>query len=111
MDQTTAASPGLLRIHALTNPTGLRVHGEIDMVTRPIWERALAQVSANGETVHIECTGLSFIDVRGTSALMAAAQRLTANGGRLIVQAPPPSLTRILRTLWDGFPPIEVLPQ
>jgi hypothetical protein len=48
----------------------------------------------------VELAGLRFIDVAGTSELMAFAQ--SHPSVRLILHAPPVSLRRILALLWPG---------
>jgi anti-anti-sigma factor len=79
--------------------TGLRVIGEIDLNGHDEWERALRRVTAPGEEVHLDLTGLSFIDVRGVALLVDVAGRMR-EGQRIVVLGAPPGLQRVLQVLW-----------
>ncbi|MEU0003462.1 STAS domain-containing protein [Streptomyces sp. NPDC006314] len=97
-----------LDVYPLTGRTGIRAAGEVSLPTRDIWERALERAVREGEDVYyLELSALTFVDVAGAGALADAARRL---GGqrRLVLDRPPPGLSRILGLLWPGLPAIEV---
>jgi anti-anti-sigma factor len=105
---TTAASrggdalPELLEIVALTDRIGVQVVGQIDLTVRAQWESALAALTDEStEDLHVDLTGLTFIDVRGTAALVEMARALD-QGQRVVLQHPPGVLIRILETMWPG---------
>lgn len=79
--------------------TGLRVAGEIDLNGHDDWERALRRVTSPGEEVHLDLTGLTFIDVRGVALLVDVAGRMR-DGRRITVLGAPPGLQRVLQVLW-----------
>jgi anti-anti-sigma factor len=87
---------------------GLRVAGEVDLNSHQVWEQALHRVLGRSGDVHLDLTGLRFIDARSTVALVRVAGML-ADGQRLVLHHPPPSLQRVLETLWPaGVPAILI---
>ncbi|WP_318279802.1 STAS domain-containing protein [Streptomyces griseoloalbus] len=87
---------------------GVRVAGEIGLATHSIWERVLEQAVRGGESVYyLELSEVTFVDVAGAGALVAAAERLE-DGRRFVVRRPPPALRRVLKMLWPHLPAIEV---
>jgi anti-anti-sigma factor len=64
-----------------TGQTLLRVSGELDLVSEPQFEDALAK--AAGKSIRIDLTELTFMDSTGLRALLGAArahERLTLDG-------------------------------
>ncbi|MDN0194399.1 STAS domain-containing protein [Streptomyces sp. S.PNR 29] len=99
--------PGLT-VSPLTGRKGLRAAGEVVLATRGRWERALEQAVGEGEDVYyLELSDVTFVDVAGAGALVAAAQRLQ-DGRRFVLHRPPPTLRRVLDTLWPDLSEIEV---
>lgn len=49
---------------------------------------------------------MAFIDVAGVTALAVTAMDL--NSGRLVIEAPPPQLPRVLELFWPDLDRIEV---
>jgi anti-anti-sigma factor len=87
---------------------GLRVAGEVDLSSHRVWEQALQRVLARSGDMHLDLAGLQFIDARSTAALVRVAGMLT-DGQRLVLHHPPPSLRRVLQTLWPaGVPAILI---
>ena len=90
-----------LAISPLSGQAGLRLAGEVDLTNCDQLRRALAALPADDITaVHLDVSGLCFIDVAGTRELIALMQshpRL-----RLILHNPPASLRRIIALLWPG---------
>ncbi|CAL9415235.1 hypothetical protein SUDANB58_01729 [Streptomyces sp. enrichment culture] len=101
------AAPGLT-VFPLAGRAGVRAAGEVGLSTRDTWERALEQAVREGEDVYyLELSGVTFVDVAGVGALVAAARRLPA-GGRLVLHRPPPAVQRVLEMFWPDQPAIEV---
>ncbi|KDN22597.1 hypothetical protein DV20_08675 [Amycolatopsis rifamycinica] len=79
---------------------GLRVIGAVDLGTREIWRKALETATASGPPVRLDLSELSFIDTRGTSMLIAAADAAAP----LTITRPPRSLRRVLAVLCPDGP-------
>jgi anti-anti-sigma factor len=87
---------------------GVRAAGEIGLATHTIWERVLEQAVRGGEPVYyLELSEVTFVDVAGAGALVAAAERLE-DGRRFVVRRPPPALRRVLEMFWPHLPAVEV---
>lgn len=71
-DPVTAHDEGL-SVRPLTDRVGLRLDGEIDMTNRGQLRRALAELPTTATEIHVELTGLRFIDAAGCAELLAAA--------------------------------------
>ncbi|WP_044381365.1 STAS domain-containing protein [Streptomyces cyaneogriseus] len=105
--RAAVAAPGLT-VSPLTGRAGVRMAGEVGLSTRGIWEDALEQAVLEGEDVYyLELSGVTFADVAGVGALVAAAQRLPA-GARFVLHRPPHVVPRVLELFWPGQPAIEV---
>ncbi|GHH93774.1 hypothetical protein GCM10017779_42310 [Streptomyces capillispiralis] len=97
-----------LTVRPLEGCRGVRAAGEIGLGTRTIWERVLEQAVRGGESVYyLELSEVTFVDVAGAGALVAAAERLE-DGRRFVVRRPPPALSRVLEMFWPHQPAIEV---
>ncbi len=87
--------------------SGIRVRGEIGVVTRPSWERALSELARRHVGVsYVELSDVAFVDVAGVTALAVTAMNLPE--GRVVVENPPPQLPRVLELFWPGLDRIEV---
>jgi anti-anti-sigma regulatory factor len=92
---------GLITATPVANCIRLRLTGDIDLLNHDQLRGALAALRTDGITaVHLELAGLRFIDVAGTSELMAFARSHPSL--RLVLHAPPVSLRRIIALLWPG---------
>ncbi len=80
---------------------GLRVAGAVDLSTREVWRKALESATAGGSPTRLDLSGLSFIDTRGTSMLVAAAQRRPGTAP-LTITRPPTVLRKVLAVLCPG---------
>ena len=90
-----------LQTSPLSGWTGLRIAGEVDVSNHDQFRRALAPVFASGIiAVHLDVSGLRFIDVAGTRELIALTR--SHPHLRLIVHRPPTSLRRIVEVLWPN---------
>ncbi|MEV7197027.1 STAS domain-containing protein [Streptomyces sp. NPDC093510] len=97
-----------LTVRPLKGRAGLEVAGEVCLPTQPVWERALEQVPRQQRApYHLELSALTFIDVAGATALAVAAQNL-GGGQWLVLDSPPPALTRLLELFWPDLSAIEV---
>ena len=94
-------SGSVLETFPLSGWTGLRIVGEVDINNHDQFRRALAPVFASGLiAVHLDVSGLRFIDVTGTRdliTLMKSHPHL-----RLILHNPPASLQRIIALAWPS---------
>jgi anti-anti-sigma regulatory factor len=86
----------------------LRVVGEVDLATRDVWSDLLATLQGSDAPARLDLSGLSFIDVQGTGALVAAARRM-APTRQLTLSRPPLSLRRTLDLLWVSETPVIVI--
>ncbi|MEU2876148.1 STAS domain-containing protein [Streptomyces sp. NPDC007070] len=103
------AAPGL-RVSPLPRRAGLRAAGEVSLVTRAIWQRALDRAVSAGEDVYrLELSAVTFVDVAGVDVLADAARRL-APGRRIVLARPPAAVPRMLELFWPGLTGIEVSP-
>jgi anti-anti-sigma factor len=104
------ATPARLTVSPLPRRAGLRAAGEVDLVTRATWTRALEHAVHEGEDVlHLELAALTFVDVAGAGVLAETVRRLPP-GRRIVLHQPPSALSRILQMFWPGLPGIEVSP-
>jgi anti-anti-sigma factor len=80
----------------------LVIVGEVDLATREQFKAALARtLGSYGDTV-LDLSGVTFMDTHAVTAVVHCANRLFAEGGRLVIYRPPPSLRRIFELLWGG---------
>jgi anti-anti-sigma regulatory factor len=92
-----------LQVVRLPESGGLRVIGAVDLSTRDVWQSALESATANGSPTRLDLSELSFIDTRGTSMLLAAAERPPGTAP-LTITRPPTVLRRVLTVLCPGEP-------
>lgn len=88
-----------LTISLLHGRIGLRLAGDVDMSNRDQLHSALAALPDTA-TVHLELSGLRFIDVAGTRELIALVQ--CEPHPHLVLHDPPSALRRIIALLWPG---------
>jgi hypothetical protein len=87
-------STGTLTIRPLQGRAGLMLAGEADITIRDALRAALAALPADGTgDIHLDLTGLRFIDLSCTRELIAITERHPAV--RLVAHDPPASLLRI----------------
>ncbi|MEU4546428.1 STAS domain-containing protein [Nonomuraea dietziae] len=95
---------------SLSGRPGIRASGEITVVTRPSWEKALSELARNHAGVsYVELSDVGFVDVAGVTALAITAMNLS--GGRVVVEHPPPQVPRVLEMFWPNLHRIEVAPR
>ncbi|MHC3472121.1 STAS domain-containing protein [Streptomyces sp. 7R007] len=106
---TRGGSGGLTVVPWQGRP-GLRMTGEVGLATRAVWQGALDRaVDAHwsSRVYWLELSAVTFVDVAGTGALAAAANRLD-DGRRLLLYRPPTTLRRALGLFWPDHEGIEV---
>ncbi|MFE2217686.1 STAS domain-containing protein [Streptomyces canus] len=96
-----------LEVSPLPGRSGIRVRGEISVLTRPSWEQALSELARRHTGVsYVELSDVAFVDVAGVTALAVTAMNLP--DGKVVVENPPPQLPRVLEMFWPGLDRIEV---
>ncbi|MFD4834823.1 STAS domain-containing protein [Streptomyces uncialis] len=97
--------PGLdLHRHDRGHRTTITLAGEFDLTTVPQLHRTVEDCVREGiRTIDIDLTALTFCDVSGLNAFLAARKRTDSAGGSLRLHHPPPPLTRILDLTGTGF--------
>ena len=107
----TAASPigplyddGLLRITWLPHVTGFRVEGTVDVTSRSGLDAALAAVQQGTADVHVDLSGLEFIDMEGLRLIVRAARDFS-EGRLLFLEGVPSYVHTLLNAVnWDDTP-------
>ena len=70
--------------------------GEIDMSTAPVLESHLAPLESDGvATIMLDLRNLAFTDSTGIHAFLAARNRVTVSGRRLILAGATPVVRRV----------------
>lgn len=86
-------------ISTISRVDALRVAGEVDMATLPMWEMALEALDrATGDAV-IDMADLTFIDVGGLRVLVRTSLAMRARGCRLSLHGVSPTIRRVLEAL------------
>ncbi|MEV7099739.1 STAS domain-containing protein [Amycolatopsis sp. NPDC051045] len=96
-----------LQVVPLPDGGGLRVIGAVDLSTREAWRNVLESATASDSPTRLDLSELSFIDTRGTSMLLTAAQRQRGTAP-LTITRPPRVLRRVLTVLCPGEP-VEIV--
>ncbi|MFG2090937.1 MULTISPECIES: STAS domain-containing protein [unclassified Spirillospora] len=87
--------------------TLVRVHGDIDVVSRARFEETLFEVVDSGEPLVVDMREVTFCDSTGLNALVAANRRAGERGTSVALVALPPRVQRVFRiTGIDKFIPI-----
>ena len=85
------------------------LHGELDVVSAEGLADSLVDVA--GSTVVIDLSGLTFIDCSGIAALVAARNRILADGlGQLVVTRPSAIVRKTLEIVGLGAWTVEWSP-
>lgn len=83
--------------HAATGPV-LEITGDLDHGTAPELRQAVDRLTvADGQLLVLDLTNLKFIDSSGITALLAARNLATEQGGDMALAAVPANTARILR--------------
>ncbi|MEV5321575.1 STAS domain-containing protein [Streptomyces sp. NPDC052687] len=71
--------------HQHADRTVIAVAGEMDLASCHTLEEATLIIPLDGKTLHVEMSGVSFMDSTGLNLLLKLRRRLMAEGGRLLV--------------------------
>jgi anti-anti-sigma factor len=95
-----------LRVIPTICPSGLQFEGEIDLCSRDLLAAALHQSVLFGSgDLHVDLTGVTFIDVAGIRIMTTVAKTLNRDGRRLVLHATPPGARKVIHLLgWDTTP-------
>lgn len=88
---------------------GLRLVGEIDLCTHECLRAALEDAVHGRGDLHLELSGLAFIDLGGVAVVLRAADRL-GPGRQMVVHQAPHSLRLALDLLWPTSNLVEAEP-
>jgi anti-anti-sigma factor len=78
--------------------THLRLSGELDMATSPLLEERLHGAEANGNTsIVLDLVDVTFMDVSGLHAFIAAAERAARRGSTFAIVKAPRVVRRLLQ--------------
>jgi anti-anti-sigma regulatory factor len=69
----------------------------------------LHAAAERGADLHIDLSGLQFVDVAATTTLVRQAQSLGPHR-RLGLHDPPPAMRRMIELLWQPHPVLEMHP-
>jgi anti-sigma B factor antagonist len=106
-----AVVPEQLVIEPLEEGSGLRVAGELDLLTVPQVRDALARVNDRAPNVVLELGGVTFVDSSGLGLLISTANAAQTRGGSLIIRSPSRTLLRLFGiAIPDGIPGLVVEP-
>ncbi|MGI5135642.1 MULTISPECIES: STAS domain-containing protein [unclassified Streptomyces] len=96
----------LLSVIPTICPSGLRCEGEVDLCSRDLLAAALDKAVHFGSgDLHVDLTGLTFIDVAGIRMMTTVAKTLSRDGRRLLLHATPPVVRKVIRVLgWETTP-------
>ncbi len=100
---------GVLRITAISNPSGLAIAGEIDEDTYPALVRKLEEL-ARADEVHLDLAGVQYCDLAGLRAMTRLAEvGRSGEGRRVVLHEVPPQLRTVLGILgWDSIPGLVI---
>lgn len=96
----------LLRVLPTACPAGLRFEGEIDVCSWDLLAAALnTAVQFGSGDLHVDLTDVTFIDVAGIRIMTTVAKKLSREGHRLLLHAPPPGVHRVIQVMgWETTP-------
>ena len=77
----------------------VHVRGELDVSSVEELQRAVADAPSNGRDLHLDLTGLTFVDSTGAEALVRIHKSLEADGRRVILTRPRRQVLTVLRLL------------
>ncbi|MFC4650750.1 STAS domain-containing protein [Streptomyces sp. NPDC002920] len=90
--------------HDHTTRALITLAGEIDLVTAPLVHAVLAGCLDDGiRTADVDLTAVTFCDVLGLNAFLAASRLAADAGMTLQLHYPPPAMARIIEITGSGF--------
>ncbi|MFI1453048.1 STAS domain-containing protein [Streptomyces roseus] len=98
-----------LTARPLGDRPGTLLQGSCDFDTRPILSAALGVVTRTpGPVVHLDLSGVSFLDADAVGALVRVNATFTGQGRRLVLHHPPYSLRKVVEMFPDECAALEV---
>ncbi|MER5688945.1 STAS domain-containing protein [Streptomyces sp. NPDC002205] len=96
----------LLRVIWTICPSGLRFEGEIDLCSRDLLAEVLdSAIQFDSGDLHVDLTGVTFIDVAGIRMMTTVAKTLSRDGRRLLLHDTPRGARRVIHLLgWETTP-------
>ncbi|MFI5671897.1 STAS domain-containing protein [Streptomyces sp. NPDC051704] len=107
----TGAGTGtrLLTARPLRDRPGALLCGSCDLDTRPVLSAALGVLTRiPGAVVHLDLSGVAFLDAAAVAALVQANATVTGQGRRLVLHHPPYSLRKVVEMFPDECAALEV---
>jgi anti-anti-sigma regulatory factor len=103
VSQVIVGRGGLLRIVTAPSPLLLRLEGEADRSNRGLLADTVHAMTRPGhQDLHVDLSGLNFIDIGGLLLLQQAEQNLIRQGRRLWMYEVPPVARRVMRLIdWE----------
>jgi anti-anti-sigma factor len=99
---------GHLVVTRTHNPSGLRFAGEIDISNSDAVAHSMRLVFGDLPNPHLDLSNLSFCDISGIRALLAAASEL-GDGRKLLLHGLPEQLQTVMRvTGWSDLTCVEL---
>ncbi|MEU7060902.1 STAS domain-containing protein [Streptomyces sp. NPDC046197] len=93
-----------------TDRTVITVCGEMDLQTCPGLAQAASGVPVGGKPLHLDLSGVSFMDSSGLNLLLHLRRRLQAEGALLAVTGLQPQPARLLQITQTGPRPTNARP-
>src|SRR5947208_5437594 len=94
---TTGTPPFAMSVQNADGEAVVRVAGEIDMESSPVFKSSLIELARAGvQRITVDMAETDFIDSTGLNALVAALKELREHGGILVVRSPSKSAARLL---------------
>lgn len=76
----------------------VQAHGDVDFGSAPDLDQRLSTIlTARAPAVVLDLSRLTFLDCAGAGVLVAASRRAASCGADLVLAAPRPTVTRLLR--------------
>ncbi|WP_051696627.1 STAS domain-containing protein [Streptomyces sp. NRRL S-244] len=98
-----------LTARPLRDRPGALLRGSCDLDTRPVLSAALGVViRIPGPVVHLDLSGVAFLDAAAVAALVRANATVTGQGRRLVLHHPPYSLRKVVEMFPDECAALEV---
>jgi anti-anti-sigma regulatory factor len=99
---------GVLRITKTFAPGGLRLEGELDGARHAAFAEALAKVTSTRGTVHLDFTGVRFVDLGALNLLATQAMRMPS-GRDVVLDNLPPEVVGIIEMVgWHRLPGVSL---
>jgi anti-anti-sigma factor len=106
-----APMPEQLVIEPLDEEPGLRVSGELDLLTVPQLREALARVRDPSRDLVLDFAAVTFVDSSGLGLLLSTAKTTKERGASLVLRDPSPTVRRLFGiAIPDGVPGLVVDP-